>query len=340
MKPLLACPIKPLRLLPTRPRDTLRRAPHLPSIPPSLPAVLRSLLLLAGLLAGPFAGLLAAGCGSSHASLQRRIDRLLDTCDGRVGVAAMLPDGAWITHDDAPLPLMSVFKLPLAVAVLERAQRLGISLASPVEVGAERLVAGTYSPLRDSLPAEGGTVALETLLHYSVSYSDNIACDLLLDAIGGPAALDAFLRQRGCDGFTIRVDEAAMHADPAAQRRNTAPPSTVVRLLDRLLQGELLGAEATARLCRLLEATTTGPDKLRAGVPAEVRLGHKTGSSDRIDGVRIADNDAGYLLFPDGRRCCIAVFVAESRADDAANAALIAAVARTVCDYLAERTGG
>lgn len=313
--------MKPFLFPPRRLRSALPQRPVRPSL----------LLLLAGLL--------ATGCRGPHAPLQHRIDRLLDTCEGRIGVAVLLPDGELVVHDDTPLPLLSVFKFPLAAAVLDRAERLGIPPTQRMEVAPERLVAGTHSPLRDSLPATGGTVTLETLLRYSVSYSDNIACDLLLDEIGGPEALDAFLRGRGCDGFTIRVDEAAMHADPAAQRSNTAPPSAVAKLFDRLLRGELLGPKATGLLGRLLETTATGPDKLRAGVPDSVRLGHKTGSSDRIDGVRIADNDAGYLLFPDGRRCCIAVFVTDSRADDTANAGTIAAVARTVCDYLAERNG-
>lgn len=305
------------------------RFPPTRTATPHLPSLLLPLLLLAGLL--------AAGCRGAHAPLQSRIDRLLDTCAGRIGVAVLLPDDELVVHDDAPLPLLSVFKFPLAVAVLERAERLGIPPTQRVEVRPERLIANTHSPLRDSLPATGGSVTLETLLRYSVSYSDNIACDLLLDEIGGPEALEAFLRERGCDGCSIRVDEAAMHDDPATQRCNTAPPSTIARLFDRLLRGELLGPKATDLLRNLLETTVTGPNKLRAGVPADIRLGHKTGSSDRIDGVRIADNDAGYLLFPDGRRCCIAVFVTDSPADDDANAGTIAAVARTVCDYLAEQ---
>lgn len=65
-------------------------------------------------------------------------------------------------------------------------------------------------------------------------------------------------------------------------------------------------------------------------------LGHKTGSSDRTaDGVRIADNDAGFVLLPDGRRYCVAVFVTDSRASDSVNAAIAAAVSRAAYEWFA-----
>lgn len=79
--------------------------------------------------------------------------------------------------------------------------------------------------------------------------------------------------------------------------------------------------------CELLEQTTTGQDKLRAGLPAGIRLGHKTGHTDRTaEGIRIAENDAGYVRLPDGGTCCIVVFVAESRENDAVNTALAAEI--------------
>ena len=84
----------------------------------------------------------------------------------------------------------------------------------------------------------------------------------------------------------------------------------------------------------MLCGTTTGANKLKAGLPAGIVIGHKTGSSDRTaEGIRIADNDAGYVLLPDGRRYCIAVFVTESEENDAANAAIAASASRAAYEY-------
>lgn len=99
----------------------------------------------------------------------------------------------------------------------------------------------------------------------------------------------------------------------------------------------MLSAAHEAFLRSLLVSTETGADKLKAGLPARTVIGHKTGSSDRTaDGIRIADNDAGYVLLPDGRSYCIAVFVTDSEEDDAANAAVIAAISAAVYDHFAD----
>lgn len=125
-----------------------------------------------------------------------------------------------------------------------------------------------------------------------------------------------------------------MHHGIGNQRVNKARPSSVCTLFDLFLQGRLLKGEYNALLQRLLCGTTTGANKLKAGLPAEIVIGHKTGSSDRTaEGIRIADNDAGYVLLPDGRRYCIAVFVTESEENDAANAAIAAAVSRAAYEY-------
>ena len=120
-----------------------------------------------------------------------------------------------------------------------------------------------------------------------------------------------------------------MHRATENQRLNTAPPSAVCELFARLLRGGLLPAEYDALLRSALEEAPTGANKLRAGLPGNVRLGHKTGSSDRTaEGVRIADNDAGYVLLPDGRSYCVAVFVTDSRETDGTNAAIAAEISR------------
>ena len=42
-------------------------------------------------------------------------------------------------------------------------------------------------------------------------------------------------------------------------------------------------------------------------------VGHKTGSSDRnADSMKTADNDAGLVILPDGRKYYIATFIMDS----------------------------
>ena len=276
--------------------------------------------------------LLLAGCADTHSALERKFDRIAGNLpEARIGIAILSPDGVLFSRQDSLLPMLSTFKFPLALAVLEKAATTGTPLASTLDIGPEWLESGTYSPLRDSLPATGGRVTLAALLHYSTSLSDNIACDRLLDFVGGPEAVDRYLRTRGFDGFRIAASEHTMHLDPENQRINVARPSALCKLFARFLQGGLLPSEQEAFLRHLLEDATTGANKLRAGLPEGTVLGHKTGSSDRTpQGIRIAENDAGYVRLPDGRSYCIAVMVIDSPADDATNTAAIAAISKAV----------
>lgn len=273
-------------------------------------------------------------CNTPRRSLEEALDKALEGRTATVGVAIRTPGGELILRNDTLLPMMSVFKFPAALAALDRAQRDETPLTTRVRVGSEWLDAGTYSPLRDSLPSDGGEVTLADLLHYSVSLSDNIACDILLDYAGGPGAVDAYVRGLGIEGIRIVASERTMHLAVENQRLNTARPAAICELFARLLQGGLLSPGHEVLLRRMLENAATGADKLRAGLPANVLLGHKTGSSDRTpEGVWIADNDAGYVTLPDGQTYCIAVFVTESREERAGNAAIIAAVSRAAYDY-------
>lgn len=276
-----------------------------------------------------FCLLLSIACSTTPPQLETCLDEIVSGCKAEIGIAIRTPNGETVTRNDTLLPMMSVFKFPVALAVLDRMERQNISLTDTIRVGPEWLVPNTYSPMRDSLPAKGGALTLGRLLRYAVSQSDNIACDVLLQQVGGPAAVDAYIRSLGIEGVEITASEEEMHRSVANQRLNRARPSSVCALFDLFLQGTLLNEAHNAFLDRLLRETVTGANKLKAGVPAGTVIGHKTGSSDRTaDGIRIADNDAGYVILPDGRRYCITVFVTESGEDDATNAAIAAAVSK------------
>lgn len=301
----------------------------------SHPFIRLSILTLLG-------SLLLVSCHPSdnaRTRFEKRIDSLLAASPAslaRVGFALLTPDREFILRNDTLLPMLSTFKFPVALAVLDRAQREQVDLhQTTLQVAPERLVPDTYSPMRDSLPASGGEVSLERLLRYTVSESDNIACDLLIDWVGGTDAIDRYVTSLGVSDIHIVATEEQMHQAPENQRLNIARPSAICRLFARFLDGDLLTPAHNTLLHTMLTGTVTGPNKLCAGIPDGVLLGHKTGSSDRTpDGQRIADNDAGYVILPDGRRYCIAVFVTDSRASDRDNASIAAQLSTLAYEYL------
>ena len=76
--------------------------------------------------------------------------------------------------------------------------------------------------------------------------------------------------------------------------------------------------------------TTTGKDRIKAGLPDGARLAHKTGSARTDLNLTPATNDIGIITLPDKRRYALAVFLSGSSADEADRDALIADVTRAV----------
>ena len=266
--------------------------------------------------------------------LERDLCRAVRGVDAEVGIA-VVREGRVIASvgGDRPMPAMSTFKFPLALAVATRLDSLGLPLSTQLEVTGDDLWPDTWSPLREVCPA-GGEFTVAELLAYSVAQSDNNVCDLLFRFLGGPETVSRYVARLGVGETEIVADEETMHRHTDNQYLNRTTPLAAVRLLERFRRGELLPDEYGDFLERTMFATTTGPDKLRGLLPAGVAVAHKTGSSDRTaSGVKIADNDIGFVRLPDGREYSIAVFVMDSREDDRTNAAVIARISRLVYDY-------
>lgn len=187
--------------------------------------------------------------------------------------------------------------------------------------------------MREAYP-KGGLFSMSELLQYSVSQSDNNACDILFRSVEGTEAVHNYVTSLGLTDFTILATEAKMHEKTENQYLNWTTPFSAVQLLELFLQKELFGSEYKAFLEKLMVETVTGPDKIKGLLPANVVVGHKTGSSSRDEaGMKIADNDLAFVRLPDGKNYSIAVFVMNSMEDDTTNAAIIAEVSKAVYNY-------
>jgi beta-lactamase class A len=99
--------------------------------------------------------------------------------------------------------MASVYKFPIAVAVLDAAESGRIGLDSLVRVQASDLRPGA-SPLAARYPGGGVDVRVADLLAGMLVDSDNTASDVLLRLAGGPSEVTACMRILGCED--LRVD--------------------------------------------------------------------------------------------------------------------------------------
>ena len=284
---------------------------------------------------------------------------------GVLGVGLMnLESGEVFAFNGArPFPMQSVFKAPLAAAVLAEVDARRLSLKARVTLGAMDLSAA-WSPIADAWPARRDYTIAE-LMGAAVVQSDNTAADVLMARVGGPGAVTAWLASKRIED--IRIDryereiqmemlglasfrpewrnKAALRSAlatvaPARQRqamadyladpRDTATPTGMLEFLDTLDDGLLLSPASTRLLLRLMGEAKTGSRRILAALPKGSALAHKTGTGPANLGVTSAINDAGIVTLPDKRKYSMVIFLAGAALAPAACEDAIAEVARAL----------
>jgi beta-lactamase class A len=271
----------------------------------------------------------ASDAGNAN-ELRSRIEQIAQTAQGRVGATAMvLETGQSVSlNGEQRFPMQSVYKFPIAMAVLAQVDQGKLKLDQRVRVERSDVVQGQILGQN----SQGKEFSLAELLKYMVSESDNTACDVLLRLIGEPKVVTQYLRNLGVNNIVVANTEKELAQDKAVQYRNYATPDAVVVLLRALHEGRGLSKSSQALLLRLMTETPTGLKRIKGLLPKGTVVAHKTGTSRTVDGVTAATNDIGLVRLPNGRHLAIAVFVSDAKADDENREAVIAKVSKAAWD--------
>ncbi|HEY9879261.1 MAG TPA: class A beta-lactamase, subclass A2 [Leptolyngbyaceae cyanobacterium] len=268
--------------------------------------------------------------------LRDRIEQISEAAQGRVGVTAtVLETGESVSlNGDQRFPMQSVYKFPIAMAVLAQVDQGKLQLDQKVRVEASDIAQSSQVLDENS---QGMEFKLSELLQYMVSKSDNTACDMLLGLIGGPKVVTEYLQSLGVNDVVVANTEKEIQGqDLTVQYRNYATPDAAVNLLRAFHEGDGLSESSQALLMQWMTETTTGPNRIRGLLPDGTVVAHKTGTSRTVDGITAATNDMGLVLLPNGQHLAIAVFVSDSMADDATREEVIAKVTRAAWDEWSE----
>lgn len=269
-------------------------------------------------------------------SLSDQLKGYLKPFNAKVGVAVKLfgTNDTLTLYGNDKFAMQSVYKYPLAVAVLKKVDEGVFSLNQMVKVAPSSLKKNTWSPLREKYPKGNVQLPLSTLIEYAVSMSDNNACDILFKLLGGPKASGKILQSLGISGINMAFTEAEMHKKHSTQYDNWGKPSGLLNLLERHHAGKLLSPESNAYLMKVMESTMTGQKRLKYLLPEGTIVAHKTGSSftDK-EGLTAATNDIGIITLPDGQKLGIVVLVGDSKEPDDVRESIIANVAKLCWDY-------
>ncbi|MEO6316887.1 MAG: class A beta-lactamase, subclass A2 [Chitinophagaceae bacterium] len=273
-------------------------------------------------------------------SLQRQINRLLVSKDATVGVAIYGPEtnDTLYINGSRHFPMQSVFKFHIALAVLNAVDQGRLSLDSLISTKQADLILHTWSPMQERYHGGDIVLPLDSIIAYAVSQSDNNACDILLRLIGGPKAVQDFIRALGYKDVSISATEADMHKAWNIQFKNWTTPGAAVQLLNRFASGKLLSKKSTYYLFGIMAGTSTGQNRIKGQLPGGTTVAHKTGTSGTNEqGITAAVNDIGIVQLPGGKYFLVAIFVTNSKETLQANEQMIAGISRLAWDYFAGR---
>jgi len=271
--------------------------------------------------------------------LERQIAQLADGSAGRIGVAAIdLATGREISIlGDQRFPMASTSKIAIAATYLEGVDQGRWTLTRELPL----MVPVSSKPFSSKVaPVQPGQyLSASQLLNLMLTRSSNPATDALLAAVGGPSAVNDWARRAGIANFNLTRDIATLVRDdgefnPATyvDIRDSATPRDMVRLLSGLYQGQWLSRQSRDLLISTMEQCRTGTRRIRAQMPENVTVAHKTGTLSNTA------SDVGILTTPDGRTIAVAIYVT-GQGSKANRDAKIASIARAIYDGYQSQSG-
>src|SRR6185436_19468903 len=121
----------------------------------------------------------------SDAELRERLKMLCGTVNGEIGVAVVHVESGRMADFEGTkqLPLYSVYKLPVAITILQEVEKKKLSLEKTVRVTPDDVAPG--SQFNTDLWRQPGEKTVAELLEFSIVRSDNTSTDKLLQLIDG-----------------------------------------------------------------------------------------------------------------------------------------------------------
>ncbi len=272
----------------------------------------------------------------SQSKLEKEIKSDAKHITGNLGVyAEVLETGQTFSYNgDKRFPMQSVYKFPIAVAVLHVVDQGKLKLYQTVHINKnEYIPANGHSPVRDLFP-NGTDITIRELLRYSVSESDGSASDALLKAIAGIEIANKYIHQIGIKDMNIAITEKVQVVNDNIQYQNYATPKAITNLLKLFYTQHILTQGSKAVLLKDMIESSPGQHRLKGLLPKGTVVAHKTGTANTMkDGITKATNDVGIIKLPNGKHLAISVFLSNSYSKEDQRELAIAKAAKAAFDF-------
>ena len=275
---------------------------------------------------------------AQKAELKKEISKITEGKKATVAVSVVGIDFPFQYNNnnaEKKLPMQSVFKYHIALAVLDLVDKGKLSLDQKVFIKKSELLPNTWSPIREKNPEGNFEMPISELIEYSVAMSDNVGCDVLLRLIGGPKVVNDYIVSKGVKNTQIVYNEELMQSEWKNQYENYTTMKSATRLLKDFYKGKILSKKSTEFLLAVMYRTSTGLNKIVEQLPKYAKVAHKTGSSGKNDaGLTGAENDIAIITLPNGKTYAIAIFVSDSTESYDVNCKMISDISKVVFETL------
>lgn len=277
----------------------------------------------------------AALCTLSYPALaknfqasQTRLATLEKETGGRLGVACIdtATGKAFGYRAEERFPMCSTFKWLAGAAILRQVEKKAMQLDTRIRFSHKQVLPG--SPVSRNFAGTEG-MSLAALCEAAIADSDNTAANLLLEALGGIPAWNAYVRSLGDQLTHLDHPEPFLNKAQAGDKRNTTPPSAMCANLKHVLLEDALSPSSREQLKQWMLATRTGKQRLRKDLDSGWTLANKTGTGNTESGTA---NDVGIYWPPTGQPIVLAVYLTQAHVPLTQQEAAIAQVGHWVRD--------
>ncbi len=301
---------------------TIRRTDALRHEPGKISAGIFRVLLALLLLLTPLAR------AQDDLALLEAVRVVEERLDARLGMLVRdTADGRSVQYRAAErFPMTSTFKTLACAALLQRVDQGSEDLARRVVFEEDELV--SYSPISSQYIGPPG-MSLGELCAATLAVSDNSAANFILDALGGPDALTAFLRSIGDQHSRLDRRETALNEAIPGDLRDTTTPAAIAETLERLLLGEQLSLASRRQLWHWLEANEVADSLFRASLPNGWRIADRSGA-----GGYGSRSLTAVILPPEREPVIVTVYLTESGLEMPARDTAIAEIGAAVMQWI------
>lgn len=243
---------------------------------------------------------------------------ILDTRDNRT----------WRHRADERFPMASTFKVLTCAALLDKGADV---LNRKTVVRKSDLLA--YAPVTSGMA--GSEVSASDLCGITMRTSDNTAVNKVLEVLGGPRSVTAFLRKAGDQTTRLDRNEPSLNEGTPGDVRDTTTPRAMATTLTNLVLGSTLGLDARRQLTSWLESNEVGGALLRAGVPPDWRVADRTGAGG------FGTRGVVAVMWPPKRAPIVAaIYITQTRASMDERNAAIASIGKAIAAEVMSRPIG